>query len=69
MNTFGPVASVLAMDLFGQLSSVSEISVTEGIQYVCKELKEPSTPGSLMKAVETLSLCAKNKYTVQIFIV
>ena len=67
MNTFGPVASVLAMDLFGQLSSVSEISVTEGIQYVCKELKEPSTPGSLMKAVETLSLCAKNKHYLAFF--
>jgi hypothetical protein len=67
MNTFDPVARILAMDLYGLLGSVSEFTISEGIAFVCRELKTPSTPGSLMKAIETLHLCSLNRHYIACF--
>lgn len=67
MNTFDPIASIIAMDLFGLLSSVSEFTISEGVIFVCKELSQPSTPGSLMKAMETISCCAQNRHYLAYF--
>lgn len=64
MNTFDPVARIIAMDLYGLLGSVSEFTVSEGISFVCRELKSPLTPGSLMKAIETLHLCSMNRHYI-----
>lgn len=62
MNTFGSIAAILAMDLFGLLSSVSEFTVSEGILFICKELKQSTTSGTLVKAMETLAYCAQNRH-------
>jgi hypothetical protein len=67
MNTFDPIARILAMDLYGLLGSVSEFTISEGIAFVCRELKSPSTPGSLMKAIETLHLCSLNRHYTACF--
>ena len=67
MNTFDPVARILAMDLYGLLASVSEFTVSEGIYFVLRELRQPLTPGSLMKAIETLHLCSLNRHYIACF--
>ena len=67
MNAFDPIASIMAMDLFGLLSSVSEFTISEGVLFVCKELSQPRTAGSLMKAMETLSQCAQNRHYLAYF--
>ena len=67
MNAFDPIASIMAMDLFGLLSSVSEFTISEGILFVCKELSQPRTPGLLMKAMETISQCAQNRHYLAYF--
>ena len=67
MNALDPIALTLAMDLFGLLGSLSDFTISEGITFVCKELKQPSTPGTLMKALETLSMCAVNRHYLAYF--
>jgi hypothetical protein len=42
---------ILAMDVFGHLSSKAEFTISEGFLFICKELKHPSTTGSLLKVL------------------
>ena len=67
MNALDPIALTLAMDLFGLLGSLSDFTISEGITFVCKELRQPSTPGTLMKALETISMCAVNRHYLAYF--
>lgn len=62
MGAFDPVARILAMDVYGLLASVSDFTIAEGVTFVCKELMQPSTSATYMKAIETLSLCAINRH-------
>ena len=62
MGAFDPVARILAMDVYGLLASVSDFTIAEGVTFVCKELRQPSTSATYMKAIETLSLCAINRH-------
>lgn len=64
LNQIDQVYLILALDVFGVMSAFSDISVDNGIEFVCSLLSSPD-PMIKYKALETLIFCSLNTNTLE----